>query len=293
VRVTSQRGHLPSDVVDRYLNRLGLERERPSAEALSRLHERHVELVPYETLWIQEGEDWSTNPETSARRIAMTNRGGYCFHLNGALASLLAALGYDVTLHVGGVHGPEGPTPAAMTSHLVLIVHGLPTEHAPDGDWYVDVGLGDALHHPLPLAPATVTQGPFTVVLDRIEPTGAGDWHLAHDPAGAFVGMSFLAEPTGIETFDVRHDQLSTSPESPFVRMLTAHRRDADSVDTLRNLVHTRVTATGVVSVDLDRRADWLAVLHDVFGLTPHRDPDGMWSRLAHAHEVWVATGRP
>ena len=30
-----------------YLNRLGVEAERPSAEALARLHRAHVERVPY------------------------------------------------------------------------------------------------------------------------------------------------------------------------------------------------------------------------------------------------------
>ena len=41
-----------------YLTRLGLEAEPPSAGALQRLHMRHVERVPYETLWIQLGEPW-------------------------------------------------------------------------------------------------------------------------------------------------------------------------------------------------------------------------------------------
>src|SRR4051812_49011544 len=107
-------------VIDDYLGRLGLEREPPSVHALERLHRAHVEHVPYETVWIHTGERYSCSAEESLARVARTSRGGYCFHLNGAFSELLAALGYDVVRHVGGVHGPDGPSQEAMTNHLVL-----------------------------------------------------------------------------------------------------------------------------------------------------------------------------
>ena len=66
-------------------------------------------------------------------------------------SELLLALGYDVSRHVGGVHGPVGPAEGDLTNHLVLTVRGLPTDAHPDGTWYVDAGLGDALHEPMPL----------------------------------------------------------------------------------------------------------------------------------------------
>lgn len=286
---------LDAAVVDTYLDRLGLEREPPSADALRRLHERHVERVPYETLWIHEGEHWPIDPVTSAGRTATTARGGYCFHLNGGLAALLASLGYAVTLHVGGVHGPDGPSTEELTNHLVLLVGGLPTDSCPDGTWYVDVGLGDALHRPLPLAAGPSTQGPMTVTLEAVVPSAAavGDWHLAHDPLGDFTGMSFGAAPVGIDAFTARHVRLSSSPDSPFVKVLSAQRRDLDRLDSVRGLVHSRTTAAGVAHVDLDRRADWLGVMGDVFGLAPEGDVDRLWDRLARGHERWVQAGRP
>ena len=93
-------------VIDDYLRRLGLEREAPSVRGLHRLHRAHVERVPYETVWIHTGEHYSCSSKESLARIARTSRGGYCFHLNGAFSELLAALGYNVVCHVGGVHGP-------------------------------------------------------------------------------------------------------------------------------------------------------------------------------------------
>ena len=142
-----------------YLERLGLVAEPPSADALFRLHRAHVERIPYETLWIHLGETWGVGLDESVERIANRRRGGYCFHLNGAFSELLGSLGYTVARHVGGVHGPAGPTAADLTNHLVLTVHDLPSGANPDGDWYVDAGLGDALHEPLPLPRASTARG--------------------------------------------------------------------------------------------------------------------------------------
>ena len=116
---------LDGEVVAAYLARLGLEREPPSVPALHRLVHRQVERVPYETLWIHSGEDWGIEPSQAAARMAREGRGGYCYHLNGALGALLSSLGYDVRGHVGGVHGPDGPDAKTMGNHLVLSVSGL------------------------------------------------------------------------------------------------------------------------------------------------------------------------
>src|SRR5262249_50298911 len=82
-----------------YLTRLGVEAEPPSVAALKLVVERQVERVPYETFWIPAGQRWSTDPEEAARRVAFEHRGGYCYHLNGALGLLLSSLGYAVHAH--------------------------------------------------------------------------------------------------------------------------------------------------------------------------------------------------
>ena len=112
------------------------------------------------------GEQWDIDADASMERVAAHGRGGYCYHLNGSLSRLLALLGYDVSYHVGGVHGPE-QTADDLTNHLVLVVSGLASTDNPGGDWYVDVGLADALHEPLPLRAGTYRQGPMTFVLEE------------------------------------------------------------------------------------------------------------------------------
>ncbi len=210
-----------------YLDRLGLEAEPPSIDALQRLHRRQVERVPYETMWIHAGEAWGIDPVDSVARVALKGRGGYCFHLNGAFSELLRSLGYAVTRHIGGVHGPGGPDAEMLTNHLVLTVAELPTPEHPSGVWYVDAGLGDALHEALPLAAGAYDQGPFHLAL-RATADGVGDWHLTHDPQGSFTGMSWRTAPAEISAFEERHRWLSTSPDSGFVRVAAAQHRDAD-----------------------------------------------------------------
>jgi N-hydroxyarylamine O-acetyltransferase len=267
---------------------LGLEPEPPSVEALARVHRAHVERVPYETVWIHMGHRWGIDPQASLQRVA-TGRGGYCYHLNGALSTVLEALGYRVTRHVGGVHGPDGPSEDAFPNHLALLVHDLPDDTNPGGTWYVDAGLGDALHAPLPLRPGTYEQAPMRFSLERVE-HGVGDWHLTHDPTGSFSGMSFLETPVRMETFEARHEYLSTSPDSGFVRTLTVQRRRPDGMDILRACVLSRRTGDITTREVLDRRRDWFDALTDVFDLQLDGSPedlDALWERVSATHAAW------
>lgn len=273
-----------------YLDRLGLDAEPPTAAALTRLHRAHVERVPWETLWIHCGETWGTDPIVSARRIADTGRGGYCYHLNGAFAWLLDTLGYDVRHHVGGVHGPEGPTRADLTNHLVLTVHGLESETAPSGDWYVDVGLGDALHEPLPLAEGSYPTGPFELRLGPAE-AAVGDWHLEHHAGGSFSGMAWSAASAEMSEFAERHRYLSGDASSRFVRFLVLSRRDADGADLLRGLGFSRVGANSeTLTVSSERQL--FDLIGDRFGadvgtISPAVRRE-VWERADVAHRAFL-----
>lgn len=277
---------MTEDDLARYLARLGLEAEPPSAAALVRLQEAHVENIPYETTWIHLGERRGIDRRESVRAIVDSGRGGYCYQVNGALSLLLETLGYRVTLHRGGVHGPTGPSVDELGNHLVLLVHGLVCDESPDGRWYVDTGLGDAVHGSLPLRAGAYRQGPYEFALETGDPT-TGDWHFRHDPNRSFAGMSFHESVVTMDVFAARHVELSTSPDSGFVRTMTAFLRDADGVDALRGLVLRREPDGGQGRTITDR-ADWFAALADVFGLrfdaVDEAARERMWRRVNDDH---------
>ena len=277
-----------------YLKRLGVEAEAPSVEALTSVVRRQAERVPYETLWIPAGGRWSIDPAQAARRIALEGRGGYCYHLNGALGLLLSSLGYEVHAHVGGVQAGE-PDPDARGNHLVLTVTGLPSDTHPSGTWYVDAGLGDALYAPLPLAPGTYVQAPFRLALSHAgEQADGQSWTLTHDPAGGFRSMTWTTGPALAADFVARHEWLSTSPESGFVRVPMAERRDATGVDVIRGVVLARVGAGAFTGEPITDRSEWFNVLADVFDLrfetaTPEWR-ERLWGAVLEAHRAWAAS---
>ncbi|MCK2221000.1 arylamine N-acetyltransferase [Actinomadura sp. ATCC 31491] len=276
-----------------YLRRIGLPHllgAPATAEGLRLLHTAHVERVAYEALEIWLERPTTVDPAESAERI-LRGRGGYCFHLNGAFWALATALGYDVTRHVGGVQ-PRGGEPGVTANHLVLTARGLPSPDNPGGEWLVDLGLGDALHEPLPLVAGTYRQGPFTYAL-RPSEVAPGGWRLEHDPAGSFQGMDFDPAPAEMSAFAEMHRHLTTSPESGFVRVASVARRDGSGVDLMRGLTLSRIGA-GADSVTLDTARDYFAALADVFRLplddVGAAEKDKLWRKVHSAHVAWLAS---
>jgi N-hydroxyarylamine O-acetyltransferase len=281
--------------IDRYLERLAIaEPGEPSVAGMRALHAAHVERVAYEAIEIQLGRPTTIDPYESAERIVARHRGGYCYHLNGAFSLLLSELGYDVVWHRAGVENRRDPgyPGAARANHLALTVHGLPSAECPSGSWLVDVGLGDALHDPLPLREGEYVQGPFRYRLrhSEIEP---GGWRFDHDPRGSFVGADFRAARATVADFAERHSFLSTSPESAFVTTCSVQRRDARGVDKLTGCVLHRIGEDDSKPRTLESQPEWFAVLDDVFDLPLHdidaAQRDALWKRVRAAHETWLA----
>lgn len=93
--------------------------------------------------------------------------------------------------------------------------------------------------------------------------------------------------------FGSRHQWLSTSPESGFVKVLTAQRRDATGVDILRGLTLIRL-GEGASRATLETPAQLVDALGDVFGLDlaghERQARTRLWHRTHTAHVAWLAT---
>ena len=266
------------------------EAEPPSVAGLHALHRAFVERVPYETIEIQLERPTTLDQLEAAARIVLRKRGGYCFHMNGAFAALLQALGCAVMLHRAGVQNHNVPLPGIFRNHLALTVKGLPDD--PDTTWLVDVGLGDAMHEPLPLREGSYQQGPFTYRL-RPSDVAPDGWRFEHDLRGSFRAMDFDPAEATMSDFAERHQFLSTSPESGFVRTCAVQRRDATGVDILRSLTLSRIGDETSSPTVLESPAHWYAALADVFGLTlddvSAADRDRLWRRVVAQHEAYLA----
>jgi arylamine N-acetyltransferase len=300
--VTTAVSPLPDDLVDAYLRRLGLTRDvaggTGTLAGLRLLHAAHCARIVYENIDIIRGCPPALDPEAAARRF-VAGRGGYCYLLNGGFSSLLASLGYRVTRHVGAVWRPgglgNGSAAEAWGRHLALTV-------ALDGhDWFVDVGLGDALYEPVALptdrtAPLDILdQGPFQYRLEASDEV-AGAWRLVHDPVQqSFTAMDFGPEPVAMSRFETRHEFLSTSPESGFLRVLKLLRREPDSAYGLTGCVLHRQNAAGRVERVLSTSTEWFDAVAEVFGMPlPEVDAagrDALWRWLSESHDAWLATG--
>jgi arylamine N-acetyltransferase len=280
-------------LVAAYLDHIGVEEPgSPSPESLRRLHRAHVERVPFDNLDIQLGRRTTVDPVESAERIVGCGRAGYCFHLNGAFSELLLALGYRATRHVGGVQRAQDGAPAITGKHMTVTVSGLPDEMCPSGVWMVDVGLGSALHEPLPLREGEYAQGPFSYGLrpSDVEPDA---WRFEHAPSIGFLGMDFRGRPAPVDEFAATHEHLSTALDSPFVRLATVQRRHPGGADVLRGMILTRFDSSTPTVTTIEGRGEWFAVLRDVFGLALEdvgpEERDALWARVTAAHDGYTS----
>ncbi len=214
---------LPEGVARAYLELLDLDLDPGHVDpaALRRLQRVHLERVPYETVDIVRGRPPAIDPLASARRI-LAGRGGYCYHLNGALSALLAWLRVDVTRHLAGVYGgrveePPGPD----GNHLGVTVR------VGDGDpWLVDVGLGDGPAEPLSLVAGEHVQGDAVYRLGP-SPFGDGAWRFEHEPRGGFGGFDVASQEAAIGDFEAMHAFLST--RSSFATTVTVSAASASA----------------------------------------------------------------
>jgi N-hydroxyarylamine O-acetyltransferase len=275
-------------MMDAYLARLGVDRTAVAdLDTLFAIHRAQVENISYENVDIYLGRPPGIEPAETFERIAR-GRGGYCYQLNGALATLLTHLGYAVTWHVAGVHGNEGPE-GATGNHLALTVSGLPSAENPQGVWFVDAGLGDALYEPMPLQTGDYCQGPFRYRLERSTVVDGG-WHFVHAPQASFAGMDFGPVVHGPADFAEFHRDRSTSPESSFTKVMVVSRRFAESVRIIRGVHLVDHDASGRTSRRLTDQGEWVGELTALLDLRDV-DLDALWDKVNADHEAWVAAG--
>jgi N-hydroxyarylamine O-acetyltransferase len=269
--------------VDAVLRRIRLAAPPPpTAAGLLTLHRAYVARVPYEDLAIHLGEVVPLTVEHAAARILRGGRGGYCFEVNGVLAALLEALGFDVERREArvGARDADGPT-----NHLALVVHD-----AGGAAWLAEAGYGEGWTEPLPLRPGRHMQGPLDWTL---EPEPGGGWWVGQHGWGSTPGIAIGAGGVGLDAFAPHHERLSRAPDSPFVQTLVVQRPHRDRIETLRARTLSVVGPAHAEARTLADVADLAAALRGRFGIDPAAlgpaRMDRLWTRACAQHERWRA----
>lgn len=202
--------------VDAYLTRLGLDRVEVHLAGhrggMLALAEAHARLVPYENLSLYRGEAIQANADAVVDKIVRRRQGGVGIELNGGLAMLLDALGYDVDLRGGAVLDSEGRVGPPMM-HAVTVVR-LPEP------WLVDVGFNaDAFALPLDGIDVPRVFDGSTDVERRVQavdgdvPEATAELEVAVDGTPIY---RVETTPRRLEDFTPAAWWYSTSPESTY-----------------------------------------------------------------------------
>jgi N-hydroxyarylamine O-acetyltransferase len=244
--------------VDAYLARIGADRPaRPDGEALRELHIRHLLTVPFENLSIHLGEEVVLEPEALVAKVADRRRGGFCYELGGAFATLLSALGFEVEMLAGRVFGGDGL--GVPYDHLALRV----------GPWLADVGFGSHTHYPLRLDERGDQHDPGGVF--SVAETSEGDLDVIKDGRPEY---RLETRPRALRDFEAGCWWHRTSPKSHFTRSLVCSMLTESGRVTLSGRTLIRATGGERDERELGDDAEVLAAYRTWFGIALDRVPE-------------------
>jgi N-hydroxyarylamine O-acetyltransferase len=244
---------------------------RPSAEFLRSLHRAHLFTVPFENLDIALGREIICEEACFLHKIVNERRGGFCYELNGAFATLLRGLGFRVTL-LSACPAREDGSIAPEFDHLALLVD----LHEP---WLADVGFGDCFTEPLRLE-TTIEQAQNGRVY-RLMSSGKS-FENQSDESFSLEVLSdsdwkkeyvFTLQPRELRDFAVRCKYHQTSPDSHFARQRICSMATPEGRITLSGskLIETRGSERQETLVSGEE--EWHTKLRELFGVILPSDP--------------------
>ncbi|MCC3765481.1 arylamine N-acetyltransferase [Glycomyces sp. TRM65418] len=268
-----------------YLKRIGISApRRPTLHALRRVHRAHVAAMPYENLDIQLGRPIRLEADALFAKFVTGGRGGYCYEHNGVLAHALEAMGFDVRRVLGGV-ARETEGDGNWWNHMPLVVR------FPAGEEYLaDAGIGTGFRDPLPIRNGSYRVGAFNFGMWNLED---GVWRCSIDPRVTNLTFDFELEERQVGEFAAKCEELSTSPESPFVKTLTVQSPRESDMWGLRArtlTVYDPALPDGkTVTVVADRSA-FADLLRGPFNLTlADAEVEALWAKAVEQHERKLA----
>lgn len=245
--------------VEAYLERIGVTAPvHPDLDNLEILQRAHLSSVPFENLDVYARRGVRTDDAWSVAKIVDRRRGGWCFELNGAFASLLAGLGYEVrrlAAHV--LYEGSAPFPTHLTVAVFL-----------DRPYLVDVGFGDSFIRPLPLdspGPHDGGSGTFGFVS-----SGTTRTLVSYEDGEAVPHYRFDLSPRRPSDFERASEYLQTEPGLRWTQSRFATRlldRGPDRVTLLSDRIKFR--RKGLWTEEPVPESEWDTTLATWFDLKP------------------------
>ena len=256
----------PVSWADRYLALLGIEREAPSLDALTRFVRAHVLTVPFENVtallrWRDHQHSTVPNPDPASLLDSWEQRagGGVCFDLQAMILPLLQTLGYDATLILGHISGPFG--------HQAIVVRL-------DGRRYLlDMGNGAPIFAPIPLDEVVEIHRHglgfrYRPSDDAPRRPGREEWirdRLSDD--GWVQGCRFELDPAADADRDAGYQNHLTPGTTWVLGSLTMTRSTEEAVYALKDDTLVQYTEGNKETTVLVDPADYRRVAEDVYGL--------------------------
>jgi len=267
-------GAYPSSAwVERYLSLLGVRREAPALDALTRLVRAHGETSVFENVTAilrraRAGLTQEPVPPIDYEELltarAERRGGGVCFEHAPMFRRLLAELGYRVQPILAQISFPG--------SHHATIVD---FEEGAGARYLVDVGSGAPLWQPIRLGETIELQ--HAGLGYRFHPEGAEG---AADGGGGFIqerrsdegwqqSCRYDLRPADAATIEAAYQRHQLPGETWVVGNITMVRCTEAAVHRLRDDELVSHTASGKVTQRLTTPAEYRQVAADIFGL-PH-----------------------
>ncbi len=227
-------------------------------EHLKGLHYAQIHTIPFENFDIFLNRSINLEPEKLFEKLVHTNRGGYCFELNGLFLMALQHFGFDARALLGRVHITG--TPRGRGHQISLINHS-------GVQWIADVGFG-----------GDNPRAPFPLTVDRpVTHYGQTIRLVADQHFGYMLQCYKNGQWENLYSFDLEHVcqgdieygnyYTSTNPNSLFMTARVASLPTDNGLNTLFNRT-LKVNQDGKESIRiLDESQSYIAALKNYFGI--------------------------
>lgn len=245
--------------IQAYLDRIGFNGvPHNNLETFSRLHQCHVQSVPFENLDIRFNRRLTLDINPLFNKVVLRRRGGFCYELNYLFSQLLGELGFSTKLLSGRVY-KDGIVAGPEFDHLLLLV-------SLDEDWIADVGYGDLFIQPLELKPGRQRERVNSFELN-INPDGDYDLLMQEGNSLPQKRYAFSLSPHSIESFIPSCEEKQVSPESFFVKNTIVTLPTSQGRRTIFNSRYTETIGGNKVEIDIQDDATLKSLVKSEFGM--------------------------